>query len=79
MGGNLPVSFTSSPVKKVARVMVSRELPRATLASKPCWLHSCAIAVVIALKKMRPTSCTCRHALAESTGSHEASLQRKTT
>ena len=75
----VPVRTTSSPTMKVETAMVSREEPSASLALRPWSWQSCAMAVVIALRKIRPTSCTCtagcgrQHAAA---AAHTSHLQR---
>lgn len=53
-----PTSCVQAPVKKVATLIVSSEVPSAVAASRPASQQMAAMLVAIALKKMRPTSCT---------------------
>ncbi len=53
-----PTSSVMAPVKKVAALMVSSEVPRAVAASLPASRHSPAMLLAMAERKMRPTSCT---------------------
>lgn len=47
-----------APVKKVATLIVSSEVPSAVAASLPASRHSPAMLLAMADRKMRPTSCT---------------------
>jgi len=53
-----PTSSVQAPVKNVATLMVSSEVPSAVAASRPASRQMPAMLVAMAERKMRPTSCT---------------------